>query len=137
LLEYSDTGFEERLISSITLETLPHIMIKLFLTCSYDSNWYSYEFNSNLLNSSLALISSENPIQFETDIVIFYNVGYLNNETIIKLTNPNTAFGAGRPLYLFWAVRVTKDYRKVLYVLNEVRKANCIFEFHFMDKAAL
>jgi Ran GTPase-activating protein (RanGAP) involved in mRNA processing and transport len=65
-------------------------------------------------------------------------VGYLNNETVIKLTNPNTAFiRGGGPLYLSWAVGVTKDYEKVLYVLNEVGKANCIFEFHFMDKAAL
>jgi Ran GTPase-activating protein (RanGAP) involved in mRNA processing and transport len=138
LLKKFNTGFENRLISSTTLETLPHLIIKLFLINSY--NFFRSGFDSNLLNSSLALISSENPIQFETDRVIFYNVGYLNNETIIKLTkNPKTIFSdfEDDPLFIYDIISVTKDYGKVLYLLNEIEKANCIFEFHFMDNTAL
>jgi hypothetical protein len=36
LLKYNNTGFEKRLITSMTLETLPHLIIKIFLLSSYD-----------------------------------------------------------------------------------------------------
>jgi hypothetical protein len=137
LLEYFDTGFEKKLITSMTLETLPHLIIKLFLITLDDFCKYYYRLDSSLLNSSLALISSENAIQFETDRVIFYNVGYLNNETIIKLTKRTEFIGGVGLLFLSLAAGVTMDYEKALYVLNEVVKANCIFEFHFTDKTAL
>jgi hypothetical protein len=110
----------------MTLETLPDLIIKLFLINSYFGSYRS------IVNASLALISSENPIQYDTDRVIFYRVGYLNNETIIKLLKkPSEA------LFIYDTVGVTKDYGKVLYLLNEIEKANCIFEFHFTDKTAL
>jgi hypothetical protein len=138
LLEYFNTGFEKRLITSITLETLPHLIIKLFLISS-DNNLFRRGFESGLLNSSLALISLENPIQLETDKVIFYKVGYLNNKTIIKLTKPqNTSISSEADrLFIYDTLSVTKDYGKVLYLLNKIEKANCIFEFHFMDKTVL
>jgi hypothetical protein len=83
------------------------------------------------------LISSENPIEFDTDRVIFYRVGYLNNETLIKLAKKNPFGNEVYPLFIYNTISVTKDYGKVLYLLNEIEKANCIFEFHFMDKDAL
>jgi hypothetical protein len=50
LLEYFYSGFEKRLITSMTFETLPHLIIKLFLISSY--NLFGYGFESSLLNSS-------------------------------------------------------------------------------------
>jgi hypothetical protein len=134
LLKYNNTGFEKRLITSMTLETLPDLTIKLFLINSYFGSYRS------LVNASLALISSENPVQFDTDIVIFYRVGYLNNEAIIGLTKkPSNIFFAeeANPLFIYKNICVTKDYGKVLYLLNEIEKANCIFEFHFTNKDTL
>jgi hypothetical protein len=40
-------------------------------------------------------------------------------------------------VFLYDTICVTKDYGKVMYLLNKIEKANCIFEFHFMDKTAL
>jgi hypothetical protein len=130
LLKYINTGFENKLITTMTLET------QLFLVGSCGFCLY----NSSLLNSSLALISSENPIQFDTNRVILYNVGYLNSQTIIKLTKkPSDTFflSEADPLFICNHISVTKDHGKVLYLLNVIEKANCVFEFHFMDKIAL
>jgi hypothetical protein len=126
LLKYFNTGFEKNLITSMTLETLPHLIIKLFLISSHKFR----VFDESLLNSSLALISSENPIQFDTGRVIFYRVGYLNNQTIINLLkkNSNTSFTSeADPLYIYDTIGVTKDYGMVLYLLNHIENANCIF----------
>jgi hypothetical protein len=131
LLKYINTGFEKELITSITLETLPHIIIKLFLISSHSI----CRCDSSLLNSSLALISSENPTRFDTDKVIFYKVGYLNNEA--KKLSDTFFLSEAYPLFIYDTICVTKDYGKVLYLLNEIEEDNCIFEFHFMDKIAL
>jgi hypothetical protein len=136
---YEHFTFEySELISSITIDNLPSIIITLYL-----NNLESLYFQLNnigyyLLHAAMKLNSLTNPvISIPHNKVIFYHVGYFNKEKIsefiksigIKKYSRNPIDPVPRPDFL----TVTKDYQLALKAFNETKRVNCIFELHYFE----
>jgi hypothetical protein len=126
------------LISSITIDNLPGIIITLYL-----NNLESLCFQLNnigyyLLHAAMKLNSLTNlVISNSHSKVIFYHVGYFNKEKIsefiksirIKKYSRSPIDPDPRPDF----ITVTRDYQLALKAFNETKEVNCIFELHYHE----
>jgi hypothetical protein len=124
------------LISTITANNLPDIIILLFL-----NNRESFCFGVNnigyfLLHAAMKLKSLQNPVKCNPlEKLIFYRVGYLDKGSIAELINSITIrqFTTLCPVSGSYFIAVTTDYEEALCALDKMEWANCIFEIHFIS----
>jgi hypothetical protein len=133
---YEHFTFEySELISSITIDNLPSIIITLYL-----NNLESLYFQLNnigyyLLHAAMKKNSLKNPVTSNSySKIVFYHVGYCNKEKInefiksirIKKFSRSPIDPVPRPDF----ITVTRDYQLALKAFNETKGVNCIFEIH-------
>jgi hypothetical protein len=136
LYEHLDFEYSE-LISSITIDNLPSIIITLYLN-NLDSLYFQMNnIGYYLLHAAMKLNSLKNPVKTISPKIIFYHVGYLNKEKIsefiksirIKKYSRSPIDPVPRPDF----ITVTRDYQLALKAFNETKEINCIFEIHYFE----
>jgi hypothetical protein len=131
-LEYSE------LISSITIDNLPSIIILLYLNSLESLYFQPNNIGYYLLHAAIKLNSLKYPIKGNScSKIILYHVGYLNKDNItefiksvaIKEYSESPIDPSYGPVF----ITVTTDYQLALKTFQETNGVNCIFEIHYFE----
>jgi hypothetical protein len=136
---YEHLAFEyNELISSITIDNLPSIIITLYL-----NNLESLYFQPNnigyyLLHAAIKFNSLKYPVKGNScNKIILYRVGYLNKDNIFefikRVTIEEYSESPVGPCYGPVFITVTRDFQLALKAFEKTKGVNCIFEIHYFN----
>jgi hypothetical protein len=136
---YEHLAFEYReLISSITIDNLPSIIITLYLNSLESLYFQPNNIGYYLLNAAIKFNSLKNPVKSNScSKIILYRAGYLNKDNIIEFIKSLAIKKYQRnlisPVYGPLFITVTRDYQLALKAFEETKGVNCIFEIHYFN----
>jgi hypothetical protein len=133
---YEHLAFEySELISSITIDNLPSIIITLYLNSLESLYFQLNNIGYYLLHAAIKLKSLKNPIEDNScSKIILYRIGYLNKDNIMELIKSEAIKEYSEspvdPSYGPVFITVTRHYQLALKAFEETKGVNCIFEIH-------